>query len=80
MFAIRQGDWKLVEGLGSGGFTPPNREKPTPGGPAGQLYNLADDPGEQANLYAKRPDAVKRLGELLERYRKQGHSRPGRPS
>jgi arylsulfatase A-like enzyme len=77
MFAVRQGDWKLIEGLGSGGFTPPNREKPKPGGPAGQLYNLADDPGEQTNLYAKRPEVVKRLGELLGRYRKQGHSRPG---
>src|SRR5262245_39653859 len=30
MFAIRQGDWKLIEGLGSGGFSAPHSEKPKP--------------------------------------------------
>src|SRR5207248_10623975 len=44
MFAIRQGDWKLAEGLGSGGFSAPRTERPTPGGPKGQFYNLAKDP------------------------------------
>ena len=48
------------------------------GEPAGQLYDLDDDPGERTNLYARRPEVVKRLTALLERYRKQGHSRPGR--
>ena len=42
MFAIRKGDWKLVEGLGSGGFTLPRFIEPGPGDPAGQLYNLAE--------------------------------------
>ena len=45
MFAIREGDWKLIEDLGSGGFSQPRREQPNPGGLQGQLYNLADDPG-----------------------------------
>ncbi len=76
MFAIRQGPWKLVQGLGSGGFTAPQRIKPTPGGPEGQLYNLDDDPGEQKNLWAEQPEIVKRLSSLLERYRQQGYSRP----
>lgn len=81
MFAIRQGDWKLVEGLGSGGFSLPRTEKPKPGGPAGQLYNLVKDPEEKANVYAKHPELVKNLGEQLEKYRRQGHSarRLGRP-
>jgi arylsulfatase A-like enzyme len=74
MFAIRQGDWKLIEGLGSGGFTPPHSVKPQPDGPKGQLYNLAKDPQEKQNLYDKHPEQVKRLGELLEKYRKQGYS------
>jgi arylsulfatase A-like enzyme len=76
MFAIRQGPWKLALGLGSGGFSPPKREQPQPGGPAGQLYNLAEDPGETRNLYLEHPDIVTRLTALLEKYQKQGYSRP----
>jgi len=76
LFAIRQGDWKLIESLGSGGFTSPQEVKPEPDGPKGQLYNLHDDPGEQKNLWLDRPEIVERLSGLLERYRKQGCSRP----
>jgi arylsulfatase A len=76
MFAIRQGPWKLVQGLGSGGFTPPRQIKPKPGGPDGQLYNLDDDPGEQKNLWLDQPEIVKRLSTLLDRYKQQGYSRP----
>jgi hypothetical protein len=76
LFAIRQGPWKLITGLGSGGFTAPRQIQPKPGGPAGQLYNLAEDPGEQQNLWAEQTDVVKRLTALLERYQQQGHSRP----
>ena len=61
MFAIREGDWKLIEGLGSGGFTQPVTVEPEEGGPAGQLYNLAEDPAETTNLYLERPDVVERL-------------------
>jgi arylsulfatase A-like enzyme len=75
MFSIRKGDWKLMLGLGSGGFTPPRREDPKPGGPAGQLYNLADDPGETRNLYVAEPRIVRELSALLEKYQKQGFSR-----
>ena len=75
-FAIRQGSWKLIEGLGSGGFTPPRSVEPGPGDPLGQLYHLRDDPGETNNLYAERPEVVARLTALLDRYREQGYSRP----
>jgi arylsulfatase A-like enzyme len=75
-FAIRQGPWKLVQRLGTGGFTPPQQIEPKPGGPEGQLYHLQDDPGERRNLWMERPDVVKRLAALLERYRQQGYSRP----
>jgi len=75
MFAIRQGPWKLIQGRGSGGFTEPSRIKPEPSEPQGQLYNLNDDPGEQKNLWAERPEIVKRLTNSLDRYKRQGYSR-----
>lgn len=77
MFAIRQGRWKLILGLGSGGFTHPAVRAPEPGEPPGQLYDLAADPREERNLYAEEPEVVTRLFELLERYVESGRSRPG---
>lgn len=76
LFAIRQGNWKLILGLGSGGFSPPQSVEPAPGGPAGQLYDLAADPSENHNLYQKHPEIVARLAALLEKYQTQGFSRP----
>jgi arylsulfatase A-like enzyme len=58
---IRSGDWKLINQLGSGGFSQPKTIKPGPGDPAGQLYNLRDDPAETTNLYLKHPEIVARL-------------------
>ncbi len=71
VFAIRQGPWKLITGRGSGGFT---RFQPAADAPAGQLYHLENDPGEQRNLYASQPEIVARLSRLLERYRAQSHT------
>lgn len=70
MFSVRDGDWKFVDGLGSGGFTNPKWIKPTPGGPIGQLFNLAMDPGESENLYLKHPEIVARMRALLKEKRK----------
>jgi arylsulfatase A len=75
MFAIRQGPWKLVLGLGSGGFSRPQRVEPEPGAAPGRLYHLQDDPAEAINLWTERPDIVEQLSSLLERYQQQGHSR-----
>ena len=77
-FAIRQGDWKLVLGRGSGGFSRPFRIEPKPGEAVGQLYNLADDPAEANNLYQQNPEVVSQLGALLDRYRSEGRSTPPR--
>jgi arylsulfatase A len=55
---IRSGDWKLIHGLGSGGFSKPASIKAKPGEPEGQLYNLRDDLGETKNLYLEKPDIV----------------------
>ncbi len=64
-FAIRKGDWKLIEGLGSGGFTEPKEIKPKVGEAAGQLYNLAHDVSEKNNLYEQNPEKVRELTQLL---------------
>jgi arylsulfatase A-like enzyme len=73
-FAIRQGEWKLmlVRGVGDG---PPSNDATLP---PGQLYNLAEDFGETDNQYEKRPEIVKRLSALLDKYLAEGRSTPGR--
>jgi hypothetical protein len=76
MFSIRQGDWKLELGLGSGGFSAPIEVKPTPGGPKGQLYHIGKDPTEADNVWLQHPEIVGRLTALLEKYQRQGFSRP----
>jgi arylsulfatase A-like enzyme len=75
LFAIRRGEWKLRLGRGSGGFSVPQKVEPKPGEPAGELYNLAADPGESDNVYAKRPEVVRDLTALLDKYRGEGRSR-----
>ncbi|MEZ6065968.1 MAG: hypothetical protein R3B90_09725 [Planctomycetaceae bacterium] len=67
--ALRQGDWKYIEQLGSIGFTKPAREQPVPGGPTGQLYRLDTDRGETTNLWLEEPQRVeamrRRLAEIV---------------
>ena len=72
---IRSGDWKLINQLGSGGFTQPKTIKPGPGDPAGQLYNLRDDPAETNNLFLKYPEIVARLEAEMQRIVKAERSR-----
>jgi arylsulfatase A-like enzyme len=73
--SIRSGPWKLITGLGSGGFSKPGRVKPGPGDPAGQLYNLAKDRTETDNLYPKKPEIVQRLTTELERIESAARTR-----
>jgi arylsulfatase A len=61
MFAIREGDWKLIIERGSGGFSQPRQIVAKAGEPAGQLYNLETDPQETTNVYLKYPDMVREL-------------------
>lgn len=75
MFAIRRGAWKLIEGLGTGGFTAPATVQPRPGEPAGQLYNLFTDPAETTNRYDRQPTEVAALQAELDAIRNRGHSR-----
>jgi arylsulfatase A len=64
LFAIRRGPWKFIDGPGSGGWS-----KDPPVSTAGQLYNLASDPGETKNLYADEPDIVNQLRAQLRQCR-----------
>lgn len=63
-FMIRSGDWKLITGPESGGFSKMDkaavRELPRQ-----QLYNLRDDIGETNNLQAEFPGKVKELEAAL---------------
>ena len=76
MMSIRSGHWKLITGLGSGGFTKPNYIKPTPDGPEGQLYHLGDDLAEARNLYLDKPNIVKSLQSKLSQILNQTKTRP----
>ncbi|MCA9268086.1 MAG: sulfatase-like hydrolase/transferase, partial [Planctomycetales bacterium] len=82
--AIRRGPWKYLDHQGSGGN---NYDNPTmkrwaipnaaPDAP-GQLYNLADDPGETNNLYLKHPEIVRELKSQLDACKAAGRSAPQR--
>lgn len=70
LFAIRKGNWKLIDGNGSGGFTQPrvvqNPEYP------GQLYNLDTDPQERENRYMQERERVNEMKALLHRVKQSG--------
>ncbi len=72
MFSIRHGRWKLVEGLGSGGFSEPITAEPEEGGPKGQLYDMEADLAEGRNLYLDHADIVEQLTQALEDRRRAG--------
>lgn len=73
MLALRKGEWKLIFGRGSGGWTKGRDEEP------GQLYNLADDLGETRNLYAEKPAVVAELTALMKKLISDGRSTRGGP-
>lgn len=79
--SVRRGPWKYIDHSGSGGN---NYDQDalkhldlTEASPklAGQLYNLATDPGETKNLYATEPNVAAELKTLLERSKAAGRSR-----
>jgi arylsulfatase A len=75
VFAIRQGDWKLIpsqHGGGVGSQTIPR----DPNKPDGQLYHLGRDIAESKNEYDQHPEIVKLLSDLLEQYKRAGRSAP----
>lgn len=75
IFAIREGDWKLIarnENLVG------ENNKPMKNSPENQnqLYNLATDPSETQNLWAENPAIVTRLTAALAKARQEPQTRP----
>lgn len=70
MFALRLGDWKMIEGRGSGGFTRPRNMAGEKGSPPGQLYDLGRDSRETTNRWADEPERIGRMFELLDQIRR----------
>ena len=69
-FIVRQQNWKLIQGCGSGGFSKnaPCEED------TWQLYDLNTDPGESSNLYRDRVGKAEQLAMILDRYKADGRS------
>lgn len=76
MLTARRGPWKLIDGLGSGGFSEPKRIKPGPHDPVGQLYNLDQDRDETHNLYLQEPAIVAELNAVMQDIQDHPVSRP----
>jgi arylsulfatase A len=75
LMTIRSGRWKLIDGLGSGGFSEPAVIAPGPDGLSGQLYDLAADRAETTNRFAREPQVVERLRAEMRRIVEAGRSR-----
>jgi arylsulfatase A-like enzyme len=70
--ALRLGDWKYIAAPGSGGWGKGgDQSQPL------QLYNLAEDIGENNNLAAKDTERLAQMQGLLESIIEKGRSTPG---
>ncbi len=84
VYAIRRGDWKLVERTGAPKFEHRNAKKAaqaakkSKGEPGrDELYNLRDDPAETKDVAAANPAVVAELKQLLNGSRSRGFTRVG---
>ena len=82
-FAIRQGQWKLIQAGGAresykdaGKTAKAGKSAKGRGAIPPFLVNLADDLSETKNLAAENPDKVKELNALFEKLRDANRSRP----
>jgi arylsulfatase A len=82
-YAIRMGDWKLIERTGAPQFEHRNEKKAKKAAAAAaaarrdELYNLKADPGETKDVAAEHPDLVAKLKAKLVEARDRGFTRPG---
>ena len=72
--AITAGDWKYIDGLGSAGFSTPNRVVTLVNGPTGQLYNLKEDPAESTNRFFLNKEKADELSALMKILVDQGYT------
>jgi arylsulfatase A-like enzyme len=81
-FQIRQGNWKYLDHMGSGGnnYDRENLAKyalpETAVDATGQLFDLANDPGEKTNLFFTEAEKREELQKLLEKLKSSGRSAP----
>lgn len=84
VYAIRMGDWKLVERASASpedaAGTPattssPRQRKARPR--TDELYNLKDDPAESVDVAAAHPELVASMKQALVAARDRGYTRPG---
>lgn len=80
-YAIRDGDWLLINTKSGTDRQPPEAWKtkhkiPAYDGQLVGLYNLRVDLGQRNNLAKHHPDRVTELQALLKKIRDQGHSAP----
>lgn len=81
-FQIRQGDWKYLDHMGSGGNGYDNAKFKKYKLPelapeaTGQLYHLGRDAGETTNLFFTEADKRKELQQLLQKLKTSGRSAP----
>jgi len=85
-FAIRKGDWVFIDapsGDDNGRHGEPQWLKDERGytkdSLPGELFNVREDVSERRNQFAERPEIVRELKELLEKYQRDGRSTPGLP-
>jgi len=85
-FAIRQGDWVLIDapsGDDNGARGEPEWLKQernyVKNDQPGELFNVREDLGQRRNHYAEQPGKAKELKELLEKFKRDGRSTPGAP-
>lgn len=71
--AVRQGDWKLVVNGARAGENPDGDEAPRPSAARAkiELFDLKNDPSEKTNLASDKPETVKELQLVLDRFAKQ---------
>ena len=81
-FQIRQGNWKYLDHMGSGGnnYEAEIMKKyalpETAPDATGQLFNLTTDPGELTNLFFTNAEKRKELQDLLQELKSSGRSAP----
>ena len=68
-YAIRQGDWKMIEKLGSGGFLLPKTIETKPGVRQERLYHMREDLSEQINLAEDYPKIIAEMKYQLDSIR-----------
>jgi arylsulfatase A-like enzyme len=79
-YALRRGDWRLIERVGAPKFehrlTPKTAKKGHAGPKHDELFNLKDDPSEMNDLSATHADQVAKMKRLLSAARDRGFTRP----